>query len=333
MESRLHQAGIRTFARLAALSPDKIATLIPGLSAERVASEGWIRQARKLIPIEGKIKAQKRVPVALESHQHYENFTVEFLLNEKNETRRTRLVHVQSGDIDTWSGWDAERLIDFLTRHTGTHPQVRKSVIKAAIRPEQGQSATTNFQLDLETGNASDSVKSDLTSSSIPVGTSSLELAVQTPPVTQTAQLFPPKVKHKPDTPTKSGSVGVPRLLDLITVPTNTNRHQTIIQYGQSFETQLRVDLSEMEVRGNPQIRYSMSIYARALNYESYQLVSQVDDCIEFSHAVTLSTNISSLPRGLYRLEAKILFSLAVASTKQDSGFEAWIESNLLQIF
>src|SRR6266545_4105800 len=51
VESRLHSAGILTFAQLAALSPDDIAALVAGLtglSAERIVKQGWIGQAREL---------------------------------------------------------------------------------------------------------------------------------------------------------------------------------------------------------------------------------------------------------------------------------------------
>jgi hypothetical protein len=44
-------------------------------------------------------------------HQHYATFTVELLLGEGNEVRRTRVTHVQSGDEEAWAGWDGEHLL------------------------------------------------------------------------------------------------------------------------------------------------------------------------------------------------------------------------------
>ena len=49
IEQRLHNAGIRTFGELAAMTPKDIAALvtnIAGLSAERVVKLAWIEQAR-----------------------------------------------------------------------------------------------------------------------------------------------------------------------------------------------------------------------------------------------------------------------------------------------
>jgi predicted flap endonuclease-1-like 5' DNA nuclease len=48
IKTRLHNAGILTFAQLSASSPEKIAAVVAGLSAKRIAKENWIGQARKL---------------------------------------------------------------------------------------------------------------------------------------------------------------------------------------------------------------------------------------------------------------------------------------------
>jgi hypothetical protein len=46
--------------------------------------------------------------------QHYSTFVVELLLDEHNDVRRTRVVHVQTGIEKKWAGWDEERLLAFL---------------------------------------------------------------------------------------------------------------------------------------------------------------------------------------------------------------------------
>src|SRR5437667_4951959 len=51
VESRLHDRGIFTFAKLAALSAADIAASVedlPGMTAERIMREDWIGQARRL---------------------------------------------------------------------------------------------------------------------------------------------------------------------------------------------------------------------------------------------------------------------------------------------
>jgi hypothetical protein len=121
IERRLHDGGIRTFAQLAASSSPKIAVLVAdvkGLSAERIAQQDWIGQARELAlePVPAKFHHSAAPPG---NRQHYATFTVELLLDEDNNVRRTRVQHIQSGDDEpkTWAGWDARRMVEFIVQH------------------------------------------------------------------------------------------------------------------------------------------------------------------------------------------------------------------------
>lgn len=51
------------------------------------------------------------------NQQHYGTFVVEFLLDEHQEVRRTRVVHIQTGSEERWAGWDEERLLRFIVTH------------------------------------------------------------------------------------------------------------------------------------------------------------------------------------------------------------------------
>lgn len=118
-EKSLHDAGIRTFAQLAKQSPEDVATHIPNLSASQIRKQGWVLQARKLASKKTRSKTLKKKSTVPTTTQHYENFTLEFLLNEKNKLRRLRIMHVQSGDVETWANWKQEEVSHFLARHTG----------------------------------------------------------------------------------------------------------------------------------------------------------------------------------------------------------------------
>ena len=76
--AQLHRSGVRTFAQLAATSPEKLATFVKSRSADRIAKENWVGRARHL--------AAKLTPARVHSaslparhSQHYETFTVELL--------------------------------------------------------------------------------------------------------------------------------------------------------------------------------------------------------------------------------------------------------------
>ncbi len=53
-------------------------------------------------------------PGQLANRQPYSTFVVELLLDEHRVVRRTRIVHIQTGNEQAWAGWDEERLLAFL---------------------------------------------------------------------------------------------------------------------------------------------------------------------------------------------------------------------------
>jgi hypothetical protein len=119
---RLHAAGIRTYAQLASLSPAKIAALVAGPSAEQIAKQDWVGQARKLALRQKPGKRRTSEPI-LPGGLHRVNFRVELVLTEDNAVHHTNVTHIQSGGKDTWAGWQPNRLTDFLVQHAGLrHP-------------------------------------------------------------------------------------------------------------------------------------------------------------------------------------------------------------------
>jgi len=113
IENRLHTAGILTYLQLAELNPDRIAVLLGnlvGITPKRIADQDWVGQAQKLSAETS--QPQNALPGMEDSRQHYEMFSIEFLLDGSNQVRRTRLVHSQSKAEISWAGWDEERLLD-----------------------------------------------------------------------------------------------------------------------------------------------------------------------------------------------------------------------------
>ncbi len=116
VENRLHAAGIITYQQLAALSPDDIARILSdmvGFSVDRIIQQDWIGQARHLVA-----ELHDDNPT---NQQHYAVFTLELLLDKDNIVRRTRVMHVQSQQEETWAGWDDRRLIQTYIDQAGLH--------------------------------------------------------------------------------------------------------------------------------------------------------------------------------------------------------------------
>jgi hypothetical protein len=139
LEARLHAAGIRTFARLAAMTPETIASAlghVTGLTVKRIVEQDWIGQARDLTPIKHPGNLD---PDAEAERQHYATFTVELLLGEDNAVRRTRAVFIQAEKEDAWAGWDEKRLLGFLAQQAGlqTSAPTSKSAPTPVEEPAQ----------------------------------------------------------------------------------------------------------------------------------------------------------------------------------------------------
>ena len=123
IEEQLHQIGICTFAQLAVMSPSSIAQLLAGIggaSAQRVAKQRWIEQAREQMRDAMHTK-QPSIKASHLSRQRYATFTVELLIDGDNSVRRTRVVHVQDGQEMAWADWEETRLLDFMTERAAFH--------------------------------------------------------------------------------------------------------------------------------------------------------------------------------------------------------------------
>jgi predicted flap endonuclease-1-like 5' DNA nuclease len=371
IESRLHRAGIGTFARLAALSPDEVAALIANLSAERIAKQGWIRQARKLAPKQPQAKLRKKEATATIGGQHYANFTVELLLDENDEARRTRVVHVQSGDTDTWAGWEAERLVDFLARRTGVRSEVAKPVPLVAIAPELRSPITAAVEPVPQVAAMPEPAPPMTTpvesvpqtaaiAYSVPPATSIAEptpavrampepvlpvaaleaAATDEAPPTPVRQMAAPTESilsvaagHRPSPPTPTGLSGILRLHGLETVPTSVNKPQSILPQGQAFEVRLNLDLTNVTVTGNQQLNYAVAVYAKNLGGGPRQVVGETQGIIEFSESIIVIVNGTVLPQGLYRLDTMVTLAPASTTSSPLSSLRAWLEGGLLQIY
>ena len=114
---RLRQAGIADVAALAAADPEQIAAALrdmPVVSNERIHE--WIAAAGRLAP------PPRPADTDTGNGQHYATFRLELLLDLRNEVRRTRMSHVQSGAEESWAGWAVERVGRFVAGNAGLRP-------------------------------------------------------------------------------------------------------------------------------------------------------------------------------------------------------------------
>jgi hypothetical protein len=302
-EKGLYDAGIRTFTQLAKKSPGYIATHIPNLSAKQIRKQGWIYQARKLASKKTVSNAHKKETAPSTPSQHYENFTVEFLLNEKNKLRRLRIMHVQSGDVETWANWRPEDVSHFLVRHTGArfiqflatpNMEMHKLITKPVPSRQAGSTKEGAFKSE-----------KIVDSSTITTETSS--------------QIIPPIPKSQP---ISVAAIKQIRLLKWINSLSNSNQPVNSLPHDHNFDMKLTLDLTKTSLTGSTQLDLTGMVFAKKMGYKTRQLIGETQISIQYAPAIDLTICNASLTPGLYRLEALVnLNSAHLPSKRIDVSF------------
>lgn len=303
-EIRLQDNGIRTFTQLAMQSPEDIATLLGNISASEIRKQRWILQARRFAGKKTKGVKPNRVEKSdATHHQHYQNFTLEFLLDEKNRIRRLRVTHIQSGDVDTWTGWCLKEISQFLTRHAGvripyTHPVPQKHLVPSPAnkKAEPAQETINPFPL-------------------LPV-----EPAIQAQPIV--IHSLPPDV---PPPPTINHPLQLLKWVN--SLPDSDNPIQSISQ-GSNFDVQIILDISKTSLFDCHHLAVTGMLFAKKLGSGSRQVVGETQLVIPYTPIITLGIHNTSLTSGIYRQEALVTLRSAegiTPPTEIDASFQGGI--------
>lgn len=150
-ERRLRDAGIETYAQLAAQTPKRLAEILrdqAGISIQRIEEWDWIGQAEAL-GSHGSLQVGREVE---DDDLHYGTFTIKLLINNQNNVRGTRVEYIQGKDQDAWGGWNEARLLNFIkhsahlvSEETGPEPA-------PARKPEPKQAVSTPAEKELTDG-------------------------------------------------------------------------------------------------------------------------------------------------------------------------------------
>ena len=306
---RLHKAGIHTYTQLGSLSPAKLCARGIGLSIQQIARQDWVGQARKMASKKDGHQACKKETAIPTVRQHYEIFTLEFLLDEKNVIRRTRVIHVQSGNADRWAGWKAEHLIDFLTRHTKIHTPAERSLHQKIEMPPRGILQNTT----IESGPRALTIsKPDFPR----LAKANLSL-----PVAQTTETASPSIAT-------ANLTGILRLQDLKVISINSGIPIFFLRQGQPYCICLTLDLAEVVMPSDISLEYKATIFGKRCDGLS-QIVVEVSRTFKLSDSTALSLLGDSLPPGVYRLNAFVRLRSADATP----GLTALLSGDTLQVY
>ena len=301
LAGRLYDAGVCTYNQLAFLSPAKLAEMATGLSVKQISKQDWSGQARKLATKKTQPKPSQKDRPKRSISQHYENFTIEFLVDEKHAVRRTRVVHIQSGDGDTWAGWEARQLVDFLARHTG---------VRVAVERPAKQADQTDLNRDVQnTSRESQTTKP--------------EIRTLPPPYTAATSHSVPAKETTPPAP-QASKLSI-RKLEVLTL--GSDHPVNFLRQDKPYLVRLTLDLTEMNEPGDLPLFYKASVICRQLGGKRHS-IGEVFSTLNFSKSVNLDINGIGLPPGTYRLEAFAEIRYGESTT----GSTASLKGGLLQV-
>lgn len=310
LAGKLHDAGIHTYRQLASLTTEEIASKIIGRSANQISHQDWIGQARKMATPKRRLKSHHKEMITPVVHQYYENFTIECLLDEKNGLRRTRVVHVQSGDAETWPGWQAAQLIGFLARHAGVYK-------KSDSRLNQKKSA--GRARNLQAGNRESASGRIIPSTPLPL-----------PPARSAAAQRQNGIEQNivPQHQAVSPLTGILCLQDLRVMTAGSDQPVNFLRQGQSYFIRLDLDLSDVHAKEDAMWTYQATIHFNQVGGDLHP-VSETRGTLIHSDRVTLEIPGIDLTLGIYRLEAFV----RLTADKAVPDLTAFLKGNLLHVY
>ena len=117
VEASLKRAGIRNLEQLARTPVNELAAALSGLHGKfdtgRIVRERWLEQAAALATAAGWAGLAGDTVAAAAPVRH--NFTLEVRLFPADRLIvSSKIIHVQTRDEESWTGWDPQRLVAFI---------------------------------------------------------------------------------------------------------------------------------------------------------------------------------------------------------------------------
>ncbi len=329
MESRLHRAGITTFAQLGSMPPAEIASKLgnPTGLLERIGRENWIGQALELadLAVKSKRTKTKQPTNPAEGDQRYETFATELMLTGDNQVLHTRLLHVPSGDEELWGGWDDKRLINFLVQRSGLslpgelsapEPSVESADIKIAGKGVKAPRDKSDKNSDpKETGQEPTTEESP----------NNIEAESEVTAATVESQNEMPK----PD-PTPASAVGEAAAHKLECLAGGSELPTRIMSHDQPFSVRILLDLANAVGDQYP-LDYAATVQVRSLTENKPQSVHYAKGKITSENNAGLAIKNITLNPGAYRLGA--IVTLKSGNSAPSSDLNIQVEGGVLQVY
>ena len=332
LDRRLHEAGVNSYADLAALNPEGIASLLAEPAAVRpgrIADEDWTGQAARLaaetaetaetaedqpgaageeagddIPATaqgvsgGAPKASAASAAADAADPHYQSFVVRILLHESNgRIASTTVQHVGSGTERRWPGLDKTALLDFISSYlppgAGDPLSVRQAGLTAVPGPWEAPTPGSGPAAQPQDEAAARSAQAGAAARA--AGGKPVSWPAPAPAPTSV-----PGAGAGPAPGPGGGPASAPGEVSLALV-----RDLRVPRPDEPFTLSVTLDLTGVEPPTEPRIRYSAMVLARPLTGAATHVVVEGKGIVS-ADTPLITLHSTGLPAGTYRLEAVI---------------------------
>jgi hypothetical protein len=314
LDRRLHEAGVNSYADLAALNPAGIASLLAEPTAirpGRIADEDWTSQAARLAaqtaedqPDAAGGKAGDGIPATAQgvsgglpeasaaadaADPHYQSFVVRILLHESNgRIASTNVQHVGSGTERRWPGLDRTALLDFISSYLppgAADPlSVRQAARTAEPRPREAPTLVSGPAVRPE---------DEPVARSADAGAAARATA-RVPAPRPAASAPGPAPGVGPGVGPAPGEVSLALVRDL-----------RVPRPDEPFTLSVTLDLTGVDPPAESRIRYSAIVLARPLTGAAPHVVVEGKGIVA-ADTPLITLHSTGLPAGTYRLEAVI---------------------------
>ncbi|MBI5564195.1 MAG: hypothetical protein HY870_04830 [Chloroflexi bacterium] len=236
-------------------------------------------------------------------------------MNEDRSVRRTQATYIQENVEEKWVGWEATRLVSFMTQ------------CAAISFPPPGFSQSS--QLDSST-------KMALPAGPFVASNSTAQPAccpaIESTPIPEPDD-SPPMLGIDPGSETGETMSGTLHLSELVTTMPGTDVPQHAVSAGKKFNCRLGLDLTDMTCLQPGPAMYTVTIWAKKLGNKQRQVVGEGQGTFTCADKTTCTVEVTLTSEGVYRLEAIVTLTQPVDRLLPPGRWLAMQRGGWLQVY
>jgi hypothetical protein len=353
VESRLHRAGILTYAQFASLSPEDIITIvgnISGLTVEKIIKQNWISHARELalrVTLEDTIEDE----TLDDNDQHHEKFVVDILMRPDKRITHTRVTHTQTGDVEEWGGWHEQRLIKFLSRQANLpdlemqstedenllrEPPVAKTEsepkanLEETIEPSPPEALTPGATIDQEPA-AGEIVSKAKTIEPPPPEALTAGATIDQEPAAGEIVSKAKSFQERRQPPSRVAEDVQSHKFEVLTIDPGPSSR--LLSHKQPFDVRMTLDLTNLDASREKPLIYQAVFHARSLSGGSTQTFQRVNGKIEQSERPVIVLKGIYLIPGSYTLDAAVNIKMPGKAPITTGALKIHLSGGVLQVY